>query len=84
MLVGVFAAGIVFIFTAPYYGEDYSDCFSGDVSSLLSKLFYIENWHMLVFGSLLIMAVPLLLFTTFQVKYILKTVKEKTCMKDNP
>ena len=50
MLVGVFAAGIIFLATTPYYREDYSDCFSGDVSSIFPKLSKIEEAHTMLFS----------------------------------
>ena len=50
MLVGVLIGGIIFMVTIPYYQKDYSECFSGDISSLFPKLSNIEIGHMMLFS----------------------------------
>ena len=78
MLVGVFVGGIIFLATTPYYREDYSECFSGDISSLFPKLSNIEIGHMILFGFQLMILAFLSYFTVLQVKYIFKTLKEQS------
>ena len=71
MLVGVLIGGIIFMVTIPYYQKDYSECFSGDISSLFPKLSNIQLGHMMLFSFQFGIMFLLFFFVAIQVKFIL-------------